>query len=84
MKTTLMAHLSLGPYKESVQIVQIQMPFHTVGLDAPSALRVAHMFLLRIIYYKVYVCQTLYCKLQACKCNASLAPGLKLAWNKLA
>ena len=31
MKTTLLDHLSLGPYKESVTIVQIQMPFHTVG-----------------------------------------------------
>ena len=31
MKTTLMAHLSLGPYKESVNIVQIQMPFPSVG-----------------------------------------------------
>ena len=31
MKTTLMAHLSLAPYKESVTIVQIQMPFHAVG-----------------------------------------------------
>ena len=28
MKTTLMAHLSLAPYKESVTIVQIQMPFY--------------------------------------------------------
>ena len=26
MKTTLMAHLSLAPYKESVKSVQIQMP----------------------------------------------------------
>ena len=31
MKTTLIAHLSLGPYKESVKSVQIQMPFHAVG-----------------------------------------------------
>ena len=31
MKTTLLDHLSLGPYKESVTSVQIQMPFHAVG-----------------------------------------------------
>ena len=31
MKTALLDHLSLGPYKGSVRIVEIQMPFHTVG-----------------------------------------------------
>ena len=31
MKTTLLDHLSLGPYKESVTSVQIQMLFHAVG-----------------------------------------------------
>ena len=31
MKTTLLDHLSLRPYKESVTSVQIQMPFHAVG-----------------------------------------------------
>ena len=31
MKTTLLDRLSLGPYKESVTIVQIQMPFYAVG-----------------------------------------------------
>ena len=30
MKTTLMAHLSLAPYKESVKSVQIQMLYHAV------------------------------------------------------
>ena len=43
MKTTLLEHLSLGPYKESVASVQIQMP----QLDAPSALRAAHMLLIQ-------------------------------------
>ena len=46
MKTTLMAHLSLAPYKESVTIVQIQMPFYAVMRSwTPSALRAAHMLL---------------------------------------
>ena len=31
MKTTLLDHLSLGPNKDSVTSVQIQMPFHAVG-----------------------------------------------------
>ena len=31
MKTTLMPHLRIAPYKESVTIVQIQMPFYVVG-----------------------------------------------------
>ena len=31
MKTTLMAHFSLGPYKGSVKSVHIQMPFQAVG-----------------------------------------------------
>ena len=31
MKTTLLDHLSLGPYKESVTIIQIQMPLYVVG-----------------------------------------------------
>ena len=44
---TLLEHLSLGPYKESVASVQIQMQ-----LDAPSALRVAHMLLVILIVLK--------------------------------
>ena len=39
MKTTLMANLSFGPYKESVKIVQIQMPFHGVGNAYCNVLR---------------------------------------------
>ena len=31
MKTTVLDHLSLGQYKESVTSVQIQRPFHAVG-----------------------------------------------------
>ena len=31
MKATLLDHVSLGPYKESLTIVQIQMLFHAVG-----------------------------------------------------
>ena len=42
MKTTLLDHLNLGPYKESVTSVQ---------LDAPSALPAAHMLL--VGYHKV-------------------------------
>ena len=30
MITTLMPHLSIGPYKEGVLIVQIQMPFYPI------------------------------------------------------
>ena len=39
MITTLMPHLSIGPYKEGVLIVQIQMQFYipnSAELDAPS------------------------------------------------
>ena len=32
MITTLMPHLSIGPYKEGVLIVQIQMPFYPIVL----------------------------------------------------
>ena len=33
MITTLMSHLSIGPYKEGVLIVQIQMPFYPIVLS---------------------------------------------------
>ena len=39
-----MAHLSLGPYKESVKSVQIQVPFHAV-MRSWTLLRAAHMLL---------------------------------------
>ena len=45
-ETTLMAHLSLAPYKESVTIVKCRF----TQLDAPSALRAAHMLLI------IYMC----------------------------
>ena len=50
---TLLDHLSLGPYKESVTSVQIQMPFHAVG--PPSALRAAHMLLVYLITIKIII-----------------------------
>ena len=53
MKTTLMAHLSLAPYKESVKSVQI--PRCNAELDAPSALRAAHMLLI-VQIKKGYTC----------------------------
>ena len=41
---TLMVHLSLGPYKESVKRVHIQMQFHAVGRSfRPLALHIEKM-----------------------------------------
>ena len=60
MKTTLLDHLSLGPYKESVTSVQIQMPFHAVG----RSFRAAHMLLiLYVLHYSLFPDFTLYLQL---------------------
>ena len=61
MKTTLLDHLSLGPYKESVTSVQIQIPFHAVGRSfRPSG---AHTLLTIRMYAYMYLKITHTCAL---------------------
>ena len=62
VKTTIMPHLRIGPYKGSFATVQIQMPFHAVrryfrpsgGSLAPATIHLHQiMFLIHVITYPV-------------------------------
>ena len=71
MKTTLLEHLSLGPYKESVASVQIQMPFHAVGRSfrpsggsyAPDAIYIPCSGMTQVPGENHFIVETVFCVL---------------------